>query len=278
MRRAGAYATAVVIAGLGLAATGCGDRALPALDVVARIGDQELAYADFESYLRMNSMASEVALSSEVLSELLDQYIDEALLARLARERQGLDSKISPRAAIEALIEEAPEIEISEHEIVDYFAAHKSRFERQETVLLGQILVETREVAEEARRSIAEGMSFEEAARKFSQGPGAELGGVQGELTRADLPPAFAEVIFGLDEGETSEVVAAEYGFHVFRVIERRPPFAPAAEDVADEIRERLRQRGRKRALGRLVEEARKSYNVAVYARNLPFNYDGLHQ
>ena len=278
MKLAGSTTAALIAAVIALGSSGCGGRAFPAPDVVARVADQELAYADFESYLRTNSMASEVALSSEVLSGLFDQYIDEALLARLGRERYGLDAAVSAQAAVRTLIDQAPEVDVSEAQVAAYFADHSSEFERQETVLLGQILVETREAAEEARRALAGGMNFEEAARRFSQGPGAELGGVQGELSRADLPPDFAEVIFGLGEGQTSEIVPADYGFHIFRVIERRPPMVPSAGQVHEEILERLRQEGRKRALVRLVEEARTSYNVAVYARNLPFNYDGIHQ
>ncbi len=140
---------------------------------------------------------------------------------------------------------------------------------------LRQILVEDRVTAERARREIAAGADFGEVARRLSRDPGASAGGDQGELAREDLPPPFADIVFGLQPGEVSEVLAADYGFHLFQVSERLPAEVPPLESVAAEIRRVLAGRRADERLRTLVAEARNRYTVAVYDRNLPFTYRG---
>ena len=256
----------------------CGQQALPPPDVVARIGSQDLPYADFEAYLRQNSVDGETGLSSEVLSSLFDQYLDEALLAELSADEGHAEPGASRQTAVEALIANSLPEEVSREDIVDYFNRYQAQFERQESVVLRQILVEERAAAEVALRAIEAGMPFEEAVQKHSQGPGADLGGIQGELSRADLPPAFADLIFDLEVGEASGIVAADYGFHIFQVVEKRGAAAPELDEVQEAIVDRLRQEARTEIVAELVERARRSYNTSVYARNLPFNYVGIRQ
>ena len=256
----------------------CGDVGLPPPDVVARVGGQELPYADFESYLLENSVDSQTGLSSDVLSSLFDQYLDEALLGRLAADEGHADERMSRAEAVRALVNASLPSDISEAEIVAFYEQHKQEFEQEETVVLRQILVEDRATARQAREAIISGIPFEEAVGDYSQGPGAEVGGMQGELGRKDLPPAMADLIFDLDVGEVSEIVAADYGFHVFQVVDRRSAAALELSQIRDVIVTRLRHRSRALVVTQLVEKARSSYNTAVYEKNLPFNYNGFRQ
>ena len=105
------------------------------------------------------------------------------------------------------------------------------------------------------------------------------MGGIQGELSREDLPPAFAQVIFALDAGGVSEIVPADYGFHVFKVLERLPAEQLPLVEVEDEIRSRLRRERSEANLDTLLAAAHDRYDPRVYQRNLPFNYQGrLHR
>jgi parvulin-like peptidyl-prolyl isomerase len=144
-------------------------------------------------------------------------------------------------------------------------------------VLLRQILVEARETAERVRAEIAAGEDFAAVARRVSRDPSAERGGLQGELSRQDLPSSFAEEIFGLEEGEVSAVVPADYGYHLFQVVARMPEEVIPVEAARGEIVRRLRRERADRWLAALVEEARARYTVEVYRRNLPFRYEGTY-
>jgi parvulin-like peptidyl-prolyl isomerase len=252
----------------------------PAPDAVARIGETEVRYPEFEGYLA-RSVGDSNALGSDVLSELFDQYLDEWLLARLAADR-GLvrhpGGPAGPRRAIDALLQTGLRREPDATEIAGYYQSHLGDFARPERVKLRQILTEDRATAEEALREIAGGKSFEEVARRLSRDPSAAAGGYQGELSRGDLPPAFTEIIFALKPGEVSRLVPAEYGFHIFQVIDREPAQVVPLEQAKEEILSKLRQDRADRLLRSLVQEARNRYHVTIYERNLPFAYEGYYK
>jgi peptidyl-prolyl cis-trans isomerase C len=273
-------AAALVAAALTTAALGaCRREAPPGPDVAARIAGEEVPYSRFEAYLARQVGDPETVLGSDVLSELFDQFLDEQLLARLAADRGLLRAGGSgpgrERHAVDALLAAGPAASPSDAEVARYYAAHAGEFSRAERVRLRQILVEDRAAAERAAAELATGADFGEVARRLSRDPSASRGGDQGVLARSDLPPAFAETIFALRPGEVSRIFPAEYGFHIFQVVERLPAEVAPLGEVAGEIRARLARERSDRRLAALVAECRNRYDVEVYGRNLPFDYEG---
>lgn len=273
-----------------LLAAACRPEEPAAPDVVARIEGEEIRYAQVERYVERTAGEGESVLASDVLSQLFDQYLDEELLLRLAADR-GLVQRgpattaAARRRAIDALLadqekEGAGEADaaVTEREVEAYYQAHRAELTRPERVRLRQILTEDRATAERALRELAGGADFAQVARALSDGPGAASGGYQGELSRADLPPAFADVIFSLRPGEVSRLIQADYGFHIFQVVARSPAGVVPLAEARPEIEERLRQQRTDRLLAELVGEARRRYNVEVHARNLPFEYRGSYE
>lgn len=271
-----------------LLAAACQRSAPAPPDVVARIEGEEIRYAQVRRYVERTAGDGESVLVSDVLSQLFDQYMDEELLLRLAADR-GLIQRgpgttaAARRRAIDALLadqasDDEPDDEPDEREVAAYYEAHRAEFTRPERVRVRQILTEDRATAERALRELAGGADFAGLARSLSSGPGAASGGYQGELSRADLPPAFADVIFSLRPGEVSRLIPADYGFHIFQVVARSPAGVIPLAEARPEIEERLRQERADRHLAELVEEARRRYNVEVHARNLPFEYRGSYE
>ena len=259
-----------------LCAAGCRQRQpLPSPDLVAKVGPRELKAAAFEAYLERNLGESGGGLASEVLTRLFDQFVREEMLAMLARERNLIDATVAAAAAVEPLLASSPSPEPTAAEIAAYFAAHSPGFARPARVHLRQILVDDRLVAERARRELIAGLPFEVVLRKVSVPDSAPAGGDQGILARDELPPAFADLIFRLEVGKVSDVLAADYGFHLFQVVERWPAESPTLAQVEPEIRQRLRQESADRRLEALFADAQSRYTVVVYDRNLPFNYRG---
>ena len=67
----------------------------------------------------------------------------------------------------------------------------------------------------------------------------------------------------------------AEYGFHIFQVVERLPARTVPFDEAAPALADRLREEGEREALDRLVETARSRYTVRIHGPNLPFDYRG---
>jgi len=250
---------------------------LPAPDIVARVGSDQIRLVLFESYLEESSIDLDAGFDSRVLTQLFDEFLDETLVQRLAVDEGLVAAEVSRREALEALVQERLDLELSDERVALFHRRNQERFNRPERVRLRQILVEDREAAERARDELSAGVPFEEVARRLSFEPAAAYGGDQGFLVRDDLPPAFAETIFDLEVGEVSDVVAADYGFHLFQVTDRRPAEAVPVTEAAEEIRALMQRTEAQEVRLRLVQEARARYNTRVYASNLPFDYQGLH-
>ena len=73
------------------------------------------------------------------------------------------------------------------------------------------------------RSRILKGERFSTMALLYSEDPGsAKKGGELGFKGRGELVPEFEAAAFALKDGEISEVVETEYGYHIIQMIERR--------------------------------------------------------
>lgn len=260
----------------------------PSPEVVAQIDGGEVRYAEFEEYVTMALGEPGASLGSDVLSSLFDQFLEERMLTRLAVDLGLLSAeeageRFAGRRALDLLLADAARGEEgggvpTAAEVEAWYEENRERFRRPERVRLRQILVEDRERAERLRAEIARGSDFVTVADRASEDPTvAAATGSQGERSRDELPPAFAEVIFDLEPGGVSEVVEAEYGYHIFLVEERLEAEVLPLAAVRAEVERRLLQEAADRRLAELAAEARRRYDVKVWERNLPFNYRGVY-
>jgi len=269
-----------VLAGFWLASCGTG----PSPDSVATLGDHQIPYSAFAGFVEDQTDTSPASLEPRVLSSLLDQFLDERLLVHTAVD-QGLigqealgedgDQHLDHRQALRALLEKAPAPEPSKSELEARYRREISRFTLPERVRLSQILVDDRATAEKAAAELGEGADFADVAKRYSIDPSAPYGGRQGELARADLPEEFAEIIFRLQPGEVSDIVEADYGYHLFLVTERLPARVVPFEEAAPSLRDRMREERAADHVSQLVTDARNRYTVRVYENHLPFDYRG---
>lgn len=80
-----------------------------------------------------------------------------------------------------------------------------------------------KEKLEQLRQRVLKGEKFSTLAILYSEDQGsAKSGGELGFVNRGDLVPEFEAVAFTIKEGETSEIIETEYGYHFMQLIERR--------------------------------------------------------
>lgn len=116
-------------------------------------------------------------------------------------------------------------------------------------------------IAAEARRP---GMDFSALARARSEGPSREDGGDLGWFKRGVMVPAFEKVAFNLKDGEVSEPVRTNFGWHVLTVEERRTSTAASYEEMRPKLEAKLMQEKTDKFLAQYVQELRQKANVEV--------------
>ena len=124
------------------------------------------------------------------------------------------------------------EVTVSNGEVREFFATYKDSLPVQpDAIKLAHILMPVRvsdETEETARlqitqilQQIHDGLSFEDAAKQYSQDPTASTGGDLGWFGRGDMVPAFEEAAFNLVPGQVSGVVRTRYGLHLIQCVEK---------------------------------------------------------
>jgi PPIC-type PPIASE domain len=127
-------------------------------------------------------------------------------------------------------------------EIDYYYKTHRSQFFAPERIRIAHIVKNVdewtgrdraRTMIEQAQDELMRGASFDSVAQRHS-----DCGG-NGELSwfsRGVMVEEFDEAVFRLEKGETSSIFETRFGFHIVRVLDRRPQGIPPLSEVYDEI------------------------------------------
>lgn len=124
------------------------------------------------------------------------------------------------------------------------------------------ILVQTEKEAQDVKKKIADGKSFEDAAKEYSKDPGsASQGGDLGYFTKDKMVKEFADAAFALKKGDVSDPVKSPFGWHIIKVEDMRKVAPP----TFNEAKESLRQKLQDKKLGDYIKGLVKSADVKVF-------------
>lgn len=243
-------------------------------DVVARVGEDAVEFADFAAFTLAGAGESWEVLEEEVLVRLFRQFLDELLFLRLARDRGLVGRTATRQDALLALHSQIDVDSVGDAEIREFLRTHPAELLRPERLVLGQLLVQQRAVAEDILERLRSGEDFAELGARLADSSDVVFGGYTKDVSPQDLVPPFRDVLFSLSAGEVSGIVEAEYGFHIFHVRERHPEAPLSWEEAVPLVSERLQRELADGALDDMLQEARGLYAVEVLAGNLPFLWD----
>ncbi|MBU5486558.1 peptidylprolyl isomerase [Clostridium sp. MSJ-11] len=156
------------------------------------------------------------------------------------------------------------EVTISEKEIEEYYNNNKEKFKTEESIVAKHILVATLEEAKKALEEIEKGMSFEEAAEKFSTCPSKSSGGNLGTFGRGRMVPEFEKAAFELEIGVVSEPVKTQFGYHIIKVEHKNQPFIIPFNKMKDSIEFDLKQEAQRNKYFEITNKLKRTYKVEI--------------
>ena len=119
-----------------------------------------------------------------------------------------------------------PEVEsffsIYKDSIPSFPTEHKVRHILFEIKPSNESIKKTKNIALSIIKEINNGMTFENAAKKYSEDPGSkEVGGYLGVVSRGTFVKEFEKAAFTLEINKISEPVQTSFGFHIIEVLNR---------------------------------------------------------
>ncbi|MBK1668363.1 hypothetical protein CKO28_09985 [Rhodovibrio sodomensis] len=125
------------------------------------------------------------------------------------------------------------EVAVSEQELRAAYENNKDRYGSPETRQLRQIVLDSKEQAEQARALLSEGRSFAAVAQQITGHAPADLG----EMRRNQLLEPLREAAFSAEQGAVTEPIQSPLGWHLVKVDKVNAGKTPDFEAVKDELR-----------------------------------------
>ena len=167
------------------------------------------------------------------------------------------------------------QVTVAEPEIRAWYESHKDRYQQNEERRASHILIVAKTEAEkEKAKAKAEDVlkevqkapvKFAELAKQYSQDPGsAKNGGDLGFFGRGMMVKAFEETVFKQKEGEISNVLESEFGYHIIKLTGIKPGKLRSIDEARPEIESDLKLQ----AAQRKFAESAEAFNNTVYEQS----------
>lgn len=257
----------------------------PETELVA-LGPAVVTVREFEARLSRieKDQRAAVANDPERLAQMLKDLARQELLGIQAKEKGLLereDVKASVRLAKQEALARALMEEVKaqaepadyEQQAREYYLTHPDEFQLPERVTVSHVLISTKEHPEEEARQTAsevlemardQGKDFKSLVKEYSDDPSASRNqGTFEDVQRGQMVEPFEEAAFGLDQpGQIAGPVKTEYGYHVIRLEERKPPEKQPFEAVKDSVVRKMEERHLQRAVQQYVGELQSEHQL----------------
>ena len=254
-------------------------------DMAVRMAVLPVAEATLVSRTGGNAFLA-AALEEREVSEMVfkpEAYLAKATLAADAvktfYESNKVRFEVPEQIRFEFVVLSQAELEqkaqVSDADIKTWYDAHQDSYKQAEERRASHILIladkdAKPEVVKAAEAKAADLLAqvkqkpadFAKLAKQNSQDPGsAAAGGDVGVVARGAMVKPFEDSVFALKEGQISELVRTDYGFHIIRLASVKPERLKPLADVKAEISAQLKSQ----AAAKKYAEAAEQFTNTVY-------------
>jgi len=169
---------------------------------------------------------------------------------------------------------------VPEDKVKAYYDSNPQFFKQPEKVKASHILIKVKPEAsesekaeamkkiEEAQKKLKKGDDFAEVAKTSSEGPSASKGGDLGYFGRGQMVKPFEDTAFSLEPGKVSDVLRTQFGYHLIKVIDKKPETTIPFEAVKPRIEQYLKQEEVQKEIKKYVDNLRKEAKVEIFLKN----------
>jgi peptidyl-prolyl cis-trans isomerase C len=190
-----------------------------------------------------------------------------------------LKSQFRLGMAIQELIDKqiVQKVTVSDKETKDHYDNNPSLFKKPEQVRASHILIkvdskadkaqkaEARKKLEKVQQKVKKGEDFAALAKESSQCPSSAKGGDLGYFGQRQMVKPFEEAAFALKPGEVSDIVETRFGYHLIKLIDKKPETTIPYKDAKDKVEQRLKNEKVQKEITLYIEKLKEKAKVEKF-------------
>ncbi len=243
--------------------------------VLAEVNGGTITTADFDRELKnLPEYLKAMADTPQGRKEMLDTMVIRELILQQAA-KDGLDKgpeieeklqDLKKRLIVESFLKKKVEAEskVSDEDMKKFYEQNKDKFKSGEQIKASHILVKTEKEAKDILAQLKSGGNFEELAKKYSVDSSSAKGGDLGWFGKGSMVPAFEKAALALKEGQISDVVKSDFGFHIIKLTGKRPAGIRPFEEVKEQIKGAIMPSKQQEIFQKIKEELKKTAKITI--------------
>ena len=224
---------------------------------------EERQYSEFR--IAPEQYADKVKLEADAVQKFYDEN----------KAQFEIPEQVKAEYVILSLDSMLAQVSVSDAEVKAWYESHKDKYGQPEERRASHILITAKndgdkaaakakaeDVLKEVRKTPGK---FADLAKQYSQDPGsAKNGGDLGYFGRGMMVKAFEDTVFKQKEGEISDVLESEFGYHIIKLTGVKAAKVKPLDEVRGEIEADLK---RQTATRKFAESA-EAFNNTVYEQS----------
>ena len=239
--------------------------------VYYRVNGKEITEQDVEMFLNQLGQDGMRFNSEEGRKQLAGELLNQELLLMDAKENNLEDDEdykkevefakeqILKQFAMKKVLDQA---EVTDEEAKKFYEDNPSHFTDVYQFHASHILTEDEDKAKEIKKLLDEGKEFEELAKEHSTCPSKERGGDLGHFQSGQMVPEFEAALIDMKEGEVSEPVETQFGYHIIKLGHKDLVRENNFESYKDDLKQQMLAQKQQEAYLNKVEELKNKYEI----------------
>lgn len=243
--------------------------------VMAEVNGGSITTGDFDRELKnLPEYLKAMADTPQGRKEMLDTMVVRELILQQAS-KDGLDKgaeideklqDLRKRLVVESFLKKKVEAEskVSDEDMKKFYEQNKDKFKSGDQIKASHILVKTEKEAKEVQAQLKAGGNFEELAKKNSVDSSSAKGGDLGWFGKGNMVPAFEKAALALKEGQISDVVKSDFGFHIIKLTGKRAAGIRPFEEVKEQIKGAILPAKQQEVFQKIKEDLKKTAKITI--------------
>lgn len=202
-------------------------------------------------------------------------------IAKAGRTQEQFRADVTSGVRLKEFVEQqfGNKVQIGDDKIKAFYDENPQYFQAPEMVRASHILVTVpadatdevkkakRAAIDAARARVLKGEDFAKVAGEVSDCPSKQNGGDLDFFGKGQMVPEFEKTTFAMKDGEVSEVVTTQFGFHVIKRTASQEAQKKTLEKMKDTIVRFLKNREVNKQVAQFVEEQKKTAKIETFLK-----------